>query len=230
MENTAAPSIWLATLMHYSDGVLPVGAYAHSFGLEGMIQLGLINDATDLSKFLMTDVTAVLREVDLPLVAHAWRASQSRDLAQLIELDCLSKAARPVRQIQEACSKIGKQQWKIYLETWGSSEPCIEGFLWKHHQSPVVLGTILELERAPLEAALWSYSYQTYSALLQAALKLLPIGPRMNQQLLHQALQACQPSIELAPSIAMDDIGSANPSWDLAASQHAHAKARMFIS
>ena len=93
-----------------------------------------------------------------------------------------------------------------------------------------MLGTILELERTPLDAALWSCSYQTFSALLQAALKLLPIGPRMNQQLLHQALRACQPAIDQAPNIAAEDIGSANPTWDLAASLHAHAQARMFIS
>ncbi|WP_018970985.1 urease accessory protein UreF [Rubritalea marina] len=230
MDSNSPQSLWLATLIHYSDGVLPVGAYAHSFGLEGMIQLGVVTDAGSLEKFLLQDVTEVLKSVDLPLVAHAWRASQCRDLAHLIELDSLSKALRPVRQLQEATSKIGKQQWKIFKETWGASNEELTQFQWKHHQSPVVLGMILERENAPIEAALWSYAYQTYSAQLQAALKLLPIGPRMNQQLLHRALQHCQPAIEAALNTAVDDIGSANPTWDLAASSHAHAQARMFIS
>ena len=35
---------WMGPMLHFSDSALPVGAYAHSFGLEGMCQDGVVRD------------------------------------------------------------------------------------------------------------------------------------------------------------------------------------------
>jgi len=85
-------------------------------------------------------------------------------------------------------------------------------------------------QNAPAMAALWSTAYQTFSALLQAALKLLPIGPAATQELLHQSMQNIKPHLQPALNTSIDDIGTFNPIWDIAASQHEHAPARLFIS
>ena len=42
----------LLSLLHFSDGLLPVGAYAHSFGLESYVADGTIHDAKGLEQFL----------------------------------------------------------------------------------------------------------------------------------------------------------------------------------
>ncbi|MGB2403221.1 MAG: urease accessory protein UreF, partial [Akkermansiaceae bacterium] len=60
---------WLARVLHFSDSALPVGAYAHSFGLEGVCQMGLVHDKETLRTFLNRDVSTALVHVDLPLVA-----------------------------------------------------------------------------------------------------------------------------------------------------------------
>ncbi|MFC5050464.1 urease accessory protein UreF [Rubritalea spongiae] len=215
--------------MHYSDGVLPVGAYAHSMGLEGLVQQGVIQTAADLGLFLERDVIDSLCRTDIPLAGHAWRASAENDLQFLAELDALSLAARPSRQLREALSKIGRQQWKVYQQTW-SKQKDEELLSWKYYQSPVVMGHIFQRERTPVEAVAWSLCYQTFSMVLQSALKLLPIGPRATQSLLHSALEVCCEKLGESLIVPIDEIGASNPMWDLAAARHEQAPARMFIS
>ena len=70
-----------------------------------------------------------------------------------------------------------------------------------HYQSPIVLAVISANESIPVNAALSSLAYQTYSALPQAALKLLPIGPTTTQQLLHEALLEITPHLETAAHV-----------------------------
>ncbi|MGJ8672240.1 urease accessory protein UreF [Rubritalea sp.] len=219
---------WLAVLMHYSDGVLPVGAYAHSMGLEGMVQAGVIQTAQDLGKFLEYDVMDALSRTDIPLAGHAWR--QADDPPALMTLDELSLAARPSRQLREAASKIGKQQWRIYQQTWAKENAEVDAISWEYFQSPVVMGYIFNREQLPIEAVAWSLSYQTFSLLLQAALKLIPIGPRATQALLHSAIEAGSERFNRALKVPQDEIGASNPMWDLASAQHEKAPARMFLS
>lgn len=220
---------WLAVLMHYSDGVLPVGAYAHSMGLEGLVQEGVIQTAADLGVFLERDVIDSLLRTDIPLASHAWRTSAENDLRFLAELDELSLAARPSRQLREALSKIGRQQWKVYQQTWAQQQG-EELLCWKYFQSPVVMGHIFQKEGTPREAVAWSLCYQTFSMVLQSALKLLPIGPRATQELLHSALEVCCEKLDKSLDVPVEEIGASNPMWDLAAARHEQAPARMFIS
>ncbi len=217
---------WVARLLHFSDSALPVGSYAHSFGLEGVCQMGIVDDAKSLSLFLKRDVAHALRTIDLPLLALAHTAAMDGAAEKLALLDQLSWALRPTRQLREAASKIGRQQWKLYQRTWNDSFE-IE---LPHYQSPIVLAVISANESIPVNAALSSLAYQTYSALLQAALKLLPIGPTTTQQLLHEALLEITPHLETAADVPEKEIGSFNPVWDISASQHETANARMFIS
>ncbi|MEM7384080.1 MAG: urease accessory UreF family protein [Verrucomicrobiota bacterium] len=217
---------WAARLLHFSDSALPVGAYAHSFGLEGVCQMGVVEDEDTLVLFLCRDVAGALYSVDLPLFALAYEAAMDGVVEDLQRLDQLSWALRPTRQLREAASKIGKQQWRLYQRTWqGGPEvdlPC--------EQSPIIMGLIFANEAIPMEAGLWSIAYQTYSALVQAALKLLPIGPASAQHVLHLAMEAIGPHLEDAAGLSEDSVGTFNPVWDIGASQHEEAKARMFIS
>ena len=225
---TTSPSDfdWIARVLHFSDSALPVGAYAHSFGLEGVIQMGIVHDKETLRTFLKRDVTTALAHIDLPLTALAHHAAMDGQDEELKRLDQLSFALRPTRQLREAASKIGRQQASIYSKTWSK----VEKIKLPHEQSPIVLGALFAYEKAPVMAAMWSMAYQTFSALLQAALKLLPIGPGATQELLHDALSSISKRLEAALQIPESEIGSFNPVWDIGASQHEHAPARLFIS
>lgn len=217
---------WIARVLHFSDSALPVGAYAHSFGLEGVCQMGVVHDKETLRTFLNRDVSTALTHIDLPLVARSHEAAMDGHTDELKRLDQLSFALRPTRQLREAASRIGRQQASIYQRTWAG----FDELDLPHQQSPIVLGALFATENAPVMAALWSMAYQTYSALLQAALKLLPVGPAATQELLHGAMVNLEAKLTTSRDMPTDEIGSFNPVWDIAAARHEHAAARLFIS
>lgn len=217
---------WIAPLLHLSDSALPVGAYAHSSGLEGMVQMGIVHDADSLGLFLLRDVAHSLRHIDLPLVHKAHAAALDVHDDELERLDRLSWALRPARQIREATSTIGRQQLRVYRETWAPQNlPSLP-----HCQSPVVIGVIAAFSHIPARAAMLSLAYQTYSGLVQASLKMLPVGPQATQKLLHRALAEIRSTLTDAIDFADEKLGSFNPLWDIAASRHERAPARMFLS
>ena len=214
-------SLSIPTLLHLSDSALPVGAYAHSFGLEGLCQAGIVESVSDFERFLLRDVAHALLSVDLPLAALAWQS----DAESLVELDQLSRAARPSRQLREAASKIGRQQRKIFRDTWELTIPTLP-----HDQSPVVTGALLKRAGVDLETTAWSLAFQTYSALTQASLKLLPLGPQATQRLLTLALREIAPKIGKTLTLSPEEVGTFNPVWDIAACAHERAPARLFLS
>ncbi len=226
IEDSLIDLAWVAPLLHLSDSALPIGAYAHSAGLEGMVQTGIVHDADSLGRFLMRDVAHSLRRIDLPLVAKAHAAALDSQEDELARLDRLSWALRPSRQIREATSTIGRQQLRVYGETWADEKvPTLP-----HFQAPVVIGMISAFSEIPVRGALLSLAYQTYSGLVQASLKLLPVGPQATQKLLHEALSDILPNLSLCLDLNEDQLGSFNPVWDIAASRHERAPARMFLS
>jgi urease accessory protein len=65
---------WMTGVLQMADTFYPTGAYAHSFGLEGMIELGAVRDRETLREFLLRSALPALRQAELPVVIHAWVA------------------------------------------------------------------------------------------------------------------------------------------------------------
>jgi len=218
-------------LLHFSDSALPVGAYAHSFGLEGMCQDGAVHDEESLDQFLRRDVRHALTRVELPLVVRAHRAGLDCQSEDVLHWDQFSRALRPTRQLRDAASQIGRGQWRVYQQTWGSNSQNGARASWfDTFQSPVVSGVAFAELGVSLEESMTSVLYQTFSALTQAALKLLPLGPTATQRLLTAALQETVPELPQVLALPDSELGTFNPLWDIAASRHERAPARLFLS
>jgi urease accessory protein len=61
-------------LLQLGDTFYPTGSYAHSFGLEGLVAEGVVKDRETLRNFLLFSAVPSLRQAELPLTIHAWRA------------------------------------------------------------------------------------------------------------------------------------------------------------
>jgi urease accessory protein len=225
---------WIAGLLQAGDSFYPTGSYAHSFGLEGLVQQGVVHDRATLRDFVLRSALPALRQSELPLAAHAWAAFGKPDWARVGELCVLSSALKTAREARQAAENIGRQRAELVVLLHGSS--LAEEYLrrlatggWPHASavSAALEGRVLG---APLPAVLAGVTYANLAALLSAAMKLLRLGQNASQTLLAEALRESPAIIAAAQAVPFEEIGWFNPWLDIAAARHETADSRMFIS
>jgi urease accessory protein len=230
VENAA----WIVGLLQAGDTFYPTGSYAHSFGLEGLVQEGVVRDRATLREFLRLSTLPALRQAELPLAAHAWRALGIEDWGQVGELCVLSSALKTAREARAAAEQIGRQRTELMATLRG--HPLAAEFLQRAAKegwpfSPAVAAALEgRVLGAPLPAVLGGVYYAAVAALLSAAMKLLRLGQNASQSLLTELLQEAPAIIAVAEQVPVADIGWFNPWLDIAAARHETADARMFIS
>jgi urease accessory protein len=226
---------WLPRLLQASDSFYPTGAYAHSFGLEGMCCEGAVRDVDTLRAFLLEQVLTPLARTDLPVAIHAWNAAAHRppDWAEFREACLLGAAVRGSREPRAAALAIGRQRLELAARLHGGpAAACLqradaEG--WPLPSCAVAAIEGLSLG-APLDAVLAAIVHGAATGMMSAAVKLLRLGQNAVHGLLVEVLRLAPQLIAQARSIRIEDAGTFNPWLDIAASRHEHADFRLFIS
>lgn len=229
-----ASAAWIVGLLQAGDSFYPTGSYAHSFGLEGLVQENVIRDRATLREFVFYSALPALKHTDLPLAAHAWRAFGGPDWNAVAELAALSAALKTAREVRQASENIGRQRAEL-LGTLRAAALAQEYLRraaaggWPHSAA---LAAALEgrVLGAPLDAVLAGVIYSNVTSLVAAAMKLLRLGQNGAHSLIAEALAAAPELIAHAQTVSREDIGWFNPWLDIAAARHERADARMFIS
>jgi urease accessory protein len=230
----APPAAWLVGLLQAGDSFYPTGSYAHSFGLEGLVQEGVIRDRATLREFLFHSVLPSLRQAELPLAAQAWQALATEDWTRIGELCRLSAALKAPAELRAASANIGRQRAEItallhahplardYLR-----RAAAEAWPFAAAVSSALEGRVLG---APCVAVLAGVYYASTASLVAAAMKILRLGQNGAQTLLTEVLGAAPGIIAAAEQVPLEAIGWFNPWLDIAAARHEAADSRMFIS
>ncbi len=227
---------WLVGLLQTGDSFYPTGSYAHSFGLEGLVQPGVVHDRDSLRAFFLLSVLPTLRHAELPLAAHAYAALDpaAPDWARVAELSILAHALKSPRELRVATENIGRQRAELTARL--HAHPLGADYLARAAAGswPFSAAVAAALEgrvlAAPGDAVLAGITYSTLAATLAAAMKLLRIGQNAGQSLLTEMLGRAPDLIAAANTIPLAEIGWFNPWLDIASARHETADARMFIS
>lgn len=227
-------SSWVVGMLQLNDTFYPTGAYAHSFGLEALVAEGVVRDRESLRQFLLISVLPALRQAELPLGVHAWRALDPVDWERVAELSKLSSAMKTAREARFAADNIGRQRVELLAKL--RAHPLAVEFARRAEEGkwPFSASVAAALEArvlgAPVEVALSSVFYATVAGLLAASMKLLRLGQNGCQSLLTEMLALAPQTIASAQQVPAEDIGWFNPWLDIAAARHETADARLFIS
>ncbi len=229
-----AEATWICGLLQAGDSFYPTGSYAHSFGLESLVNEGVVHDRATLRQFIFLSTLPALRHVELPLACHAWRAFAGPDWPRVGEICLLSSALKTAREARQAAENIGRQRAELMAGLRADSlakEFLLRATAGNWPCSPAVSAALEgRVLGAPLPAVMAGIAYATVSSLLAAAMKLLRLGQNASQSLLTEALTAAPAIIAEAETTPFDEIGWFNPWLDIAAARHETADARMFIS
>ncbi|MEZ0273346.1 MAG: urease accessory protein UreF [Roseimicrobium sp.] len=220
---------WLPWLLQVNDSQFPSGAYAHSLGLEELVQHGLVPKPDDVEKFLHEQIIPSLRAFELPFLARAHAAAVAHDLKELRRLDDELDAWKLAWELRQASRQIGSRRLALTrklddsdlaAEYAATDAPC-------HH----LVVCAIEFRSLPVAAAACAYAQQTLSGYAISAMKLVRMGQERCQTMIRGAITAIAPHLESSVESKEERrIGWFNPLMEIASMRHARAQERLFIS
>ena len=219
---------WLPWLLQVNDSQFPSGAYAHSMGLEELVQRGLVKDAADLEQFLQHQIVPGLCAFELPYLNKAHTLAASGDLSALRKLDDELEAWKLAAELRQASRQLGSRRLDMVRKL--ERDSLIEDYATSGAPCHHLIVCALELRKLPVEAALCAFAQQTISGYATAAMKLIRMGQERCQQIIRATVIALLPELPRALEIGEDRWGWFNPLLEIASMRHACARERLFIS
>lgn len=208
-------------LLHLADSALPVGAAAHSFGLEALVaENGL--ETGDLFSFFRGYLQEAGR-LEAVFVLAGFDATSTQQWQRLN--DRLS-AMKPARETREASLRLGKRLAGLAAEAFDLRS--------QFHDQPshfqLVFGHVGCCIAAPREEVAAAYLHQSLAGLVSACQRLLPLGQTGAARLLWQLKPITVDTLAAAMETDVDEVCLSQPLLDVASSRHPGLHTRLFIS
>lgn len=219
---------WLPWLLQINDSQFPSGAYAHSMGLEELVQRGVVRGVLSLEVFLHRQIIPSLLAFELPFLVRAHTAAVAGDDHALRLLDHELNAWKLAEELRTASRQLGTRRLALVRKLSPSPllERYVEGGTPCHH----LVVCALELRSAPAEAAVCAFAYQTLSGAAYACMKLMRLGQESAQALVRGSLTILMGQFNISCGAPGNRIGWFNPLLEIASMRHARAAERLFIS
>lgn len=219
---------WLPWLLQVNDTQFPSGAYAHSMGLEELVQREAVSTPDDLEAFLHRQILPSLCAFELPMLAAAHACAIKGDLEGLRSLDDELEAWKLSAELRQASRQIGSRRLALVRKL--DPDPMVATYEESGAPCHHLIASALELRRLPVEGAACAFSFQTISGYATASMKLMRLGQERCQTIVRGAIVALAPRIEQAVLVPHEGAGWFNPLLEIASMRHARARERLFIS
>ncbi|MBI3696072.1 MAG: hypothetical protein HY238_14675 [Acidobacteria bacterium] len=216
-------SAQLLRLLQLSDSALPIGAVAHSFGVETLAADGLLG-VESLRGFL-EDYLAEAGRMEAAFCRAAHRLAGGFALEMWIHLNRRLSARKPARESRAASLTLGRR----FLElVWGLSErsvlaAALEGGAGHHSTAFGLAGGVLGFDE---QATVLAWLQQSLTGLISASQRLMPLGQSQ------AARMQCdlKPALVRAAAATGEETPAFTPLVELASMRHPALGTRLFIS
>ena len=217
----------------FLDSFFPSGGFAFSSGLEAAVQGGIVRDAASFERFVSDSLEAGLGTREAVAVGLAWEAAHDTAFARVVTLDLRLQSMQLSRELRRASRQMGRQITRIAAAHFpghasvGKYLAAVETDMTPGHAA-VSLGLTLHAAGWQKQESIAGFLYQAVVGYNSAALKLLPIGQRESQRVLHDSLPLIAEISGRAAGAA--DLFSWTPVHDVYAMRHARLESRLFRS
>jgi len=233
-EQHHIPRLALLRLQSWLSPSFPSGSYSYSHGLEWAVEAEYINDRETLIDWLQADLRYGSGRNEAILFIEAWRSATHNDLAKLFEIAELASAYRGTSEFAlESSQQGGGCLWTLRgvwpedmldrLSEWLSVErvpPCLA----------VVHGVASAKLGLPANLALSAFLQSYVANLVNAGVRLVPLGQTDGQRAIASLEEAVLTTAEETIGATVDDLGSAAFMVDLASIRHETQYTRLFRS
>jgi urease accessory protein len=229
-DETHSP-LQILQLLQLADSALPIGATAHSFGLETLVEWGVLQ-VPMLENFLR-DYLQEAGTLEAAFCRTAHDLAVNNDIAGWLELNILLSAFKPAREVRTASAALGRRflqlviglgEWPLLSEAFNAAQ---QNEVDIHHSTAFGLaGGVLGFAE---DVTTLAYLQQSIAGLVSACQRLLPLGQSQASRILWNLKPAMIEAVRQA-NRNMDEIPCFNFLPDLGGMQHPMLATRLFIS
>jgi urease accessory protein len=224
----------LYPLLQITDSLFPSGAFAHSYGLEGLLTQHERPEATDLQSAVETIWTAHVLRTDGLLGCAAHRAMRRRHVDRVCAFDRQLLATKLARELRGASTSTGRA---LLTETSGLlASRRLDEFRARVEigDSPgnhAIVFHAVAAEAGIAEAeSLLAWGYQTVAQMTAALLRLGMLGHRAAVPLLGALRATVEEGVRGISTLDVDALSSFAPRLEIASMRHERQYSRLFQS
>lgn len=227
-------TISLFSLLQLSDTGLPIGAYAHSAGLETYVQQGLVHDATTAYAFAEQSLLLSIRYTDAALLSLAYDAALEADTQRLQDLDMICTAVKLPAETGMASNKLGLRLLKIFAPLYPHAVMhwYYRAIQERQHAGHycIAFATVALAMEISKKDALTAFFYNAASGYVTNCVKLVPLSQQAGQEMLFALRPLIAEAVKYALEPDAEKIGYCCPGLDIAGMQHEKLYSRLYMS
>jgi len=209
-------------LLQISDSMFPIGALAHSFGLETLVAEGRV-DRDSFKEYLLAMLRNQAGPCDLVFMLNA-----HADIENAESLSGLYGCHRPVPEFHSASLRMGRRLIQLGFRLTGDSR--LEQLRDKDIHHPVAFGAVSAAMGIPKKDAAYGFLYSWTANSASAAIRLIPLGHDAAQEILFEMHDAIRMAYEENKDMKAEDAWQFTPEAEIAGIGHRKLYTRLFLS
>ncbi len=218
----------LLCLLQLASPALPVGAYSYSEGLEWLVQEGIIANENDLQHWLIQELNYGALRLEAAVMVRSHHAWGRQEWETLQYWNDWLTAARETEELRSQSHQMGRSLLRLVMDIEKGNEriksslnPSLLNALKQNGCNfAVIYGLTSAHWHIGLEDALLGYLQSWATNLVNAGIKLIPIGQTAGQVMLFQLQPTLQQVSQAILKLEDDDLNSCG--WGIAMASMAH--------
>lgn len=225
----------LYDLMSWMSPSWPIGAFAHSSGLEWAVEHGHVTTRASTAEWIASLLAHGAIRNDMVLFVHAWRAARAGDRDRLLDVAELAAASQTGFERRLEATAQGAAFRRIADSTL-AEEPAFATLLAGVDDDdlvyPVAAAVLFACHGIDLRPALTAWLHGAAANLVSAAQRLVPLGQTDGQKVLRDLRAPIFAAVEFAAALPDDDpfeaLGGATLVAELGCMAHETQYTRLF--
>ena len=233
-------------LMQVTDPTFPIGAYAHSYGLETYVQRGVVGSPAEAADYVAHQIAGPLCYTELLGMRLAYERAREADTEGLARLESLLAAYKAPAELREGSRKLAARFCRTAAPLLDGADVAegaggaasvagAEGFAAYVSAAPAHMlnsayGAFACAAGIPLEPLMRRYLYAQVSALVTTCVKAVPLSQTAGQRILRNSYPAQGEAVKRALAAPARELCRAAPGFDVRAIEHETLYTRLFMS